>query len=140
MSGRAVGHYVVRWDGLTWDGYTDPGTGETGPVSIGQVVREMRGVAGVTVERADGTVVLRNAGTVGPRMVSDRPTVSAYRARQRAAQPRYVVTLAADSEPVGHLSKLRRMSLAEARETARLAASIGRRPRIFDYYAGAVVS
>lgn len=83
-AGRGVGHYQMRWDGLTWDTWTDPTTGESEPLSIGRVLSEMRGVRGVTIERADGTVVLRNAGGIGPRFVSDMPTVRAHRVAMNA--------------------------------------------------------
>lgn len=55
--------YLVRWDGQTIDTYLDPATLEPGPVPLGAVLREFRGVAGVTLLRSDGTLVAENVGS-----------------------------------------------------------------------------
>lgn len=55
--------YLVRWDGQTIDAYRDPVSGEAGPVPLGAVLREFRGVAGVSILRTDGTVVAEQVGS-----------------------------------------------------------------------------
>lgn len=57
--------YVMVWDGREYDGWRDPTTGALHPITPWLVVREMRGVSGVSVRRMDGTELIRNAGSDG---------------------------------------------------------------------------